>query len=40
LSGRVLALDFNGFGMAFHVLRAPQGQRIGSPDYATDELKK
>jgi hypothetical protein len=35
-----LALAFNGFGIAFHVLRAPSGQRIGFPDYATDELKK
>jgi hypothetical protein len=33
-------LIFNGLGMAFHVLRALEAQRIGSPDYATDALKK
>jgi len=35
-----LARDFNGFAMHFHVLRTPPAQRIGSPDYATDKLKK
>jgi hypothetical protein len=31
---------FNSLDMSFHVLRAIAPQRIGSPDYATDELKK
>ena len=39
-----LARDFNGFGMVLHMLRAALcsglTQRIGFPDYATDELKK
>jgi hypothetical protein len=35
-----LARDFNGFGMGLHVLRVPAAQRIVSPDYATDKLKK
>jgi hypothetical protein len=35
----VLAADFNGLDMVFHMLRAPQAQRIGFPDYAMDGLK-
>jgi hypothetical protein len=27
-------------GMAFHVLRAREAQRIGLPDYAMDGLKR
>jgi hypothetical protein len=35
----VLAVDFNGLDMVFHMLRAPRAQRIGFPDYAMDQLK-
>jgi hypothetical protein len=40
LDGLFFAGDFNGLGMVFHILRSRRRQRIGSPDYATDELKK
>jgi hypothetical protein len=36
----VLALVFNGLGMALHMLRALGAQRIGLPDYAMDGLKR
>ncbi|MGH6703547.1 MAG: hypothetical protein ACRECG_09150, partial [Bradyrhizobium sp.] len=36
----VLTFDFRCLDMVLHVLRAPQPQRIGDPDYATDGLKK
>jgi hypothetical protein len=40
LAALVLASDFNGFGMGFHVLRVLSAPRIAPPDYATDKLKK